>query len=237
MKINCNIIKDLLPSYIDDISSKETTQLVEEHLIECENCKKILDEMKKEIRISSVDEKMAIKTFFKKIYKKRIVAIILSITITLFLVIFVGFVFNKKDFIMQYEEDLISVEEIEKGKFIANVNTINYNTCQLILEENYDGTIDVYVTLFQSFMDKLFAKEDAKSFGCVPKCYKNYIDENVDVNWLWENARGKIVLDTHNNVEIANIYYLDTEEKFTTILTSRETDGVAFEMPTIWSNQ
>ena len=47
MKINCNIIEDLLPLYIDDMVSEDSRQLVEEHLKECAACRKMLDEMKK----------------------------------------------------------------------------------------------------------------------------------------------------------------------------------------------
>lgn len=233
--MNCNIIKDLLPSYIDNICSDETKLLVDEHLSHCENCKDILDNMKEEINVSSIDEKKAIKKFFVKIKKKRFIAIALSILITLFLVIISWVIFNKKDFVLGYYDNLITVEETEQGEIIANVNTINYTTCQLILEENYDGSVDVYITLFQSLTDKIHPSEEFKSVGSIQKCWNNYIDENVDFNWLWENNKGKIVLKTRNNVKIANIYYLETMEKYKTISLSHETVDPAFEMIKIWS--
>ena len=31
-KINCNVIQDILPLYIDDVVSDDTKELVEEHL-------------------------------------------------------------------------------------------------------------------------------------------------------------------------------------------------------------
>ncbi len=234
MNINCNIIKDLLPSYIDNICSEETKQLVEEHLKECEKCKEYLESMKSKISVSGIDEKKAIKIFSKEIKKKRLVAIILSIVITLIFVIVCWIIFGKKDFIMPYEENLITVEEKE-GEFIANVNTLNYNQCQVILEENYDGTVDVFISLYQSLIDKIYAKKEFKSFGYVTKCYKNYIGENVDVNWISEDNSCKMTLNTSNDVKIANIYYLDTREKFDIICHSNETDGVAFDMVKIWT--
>ena len=229
MNINCNIIKDLLPSYIDNICSEETKQLVEEHLKECEKCKEYLESMKSKISVSGIDEKKAIKIFSKEIKKKRLVAIILSIVITLIFVIVCWIIFGKKDFIMPYEENLITVEEKE-GEFIANVNTLNYNQCQVILEENYDGTVDVFISLYQSLIDKIYAKKEFKSFGYVTKCYKNYIGENVDVNWISEDNSCKMTLNTSNDVKIANIY-----EKFDIICHSNETDGVAFDMVKIWT--
>ena len=234
MNINCNIVKDLLPSYIDNISSEETKQLVEEHLKECEKCKEYLESMKSEISVSGVDEKKAIKIFSKEIKKKRLVAIILSIVITLILVIVCWIIFGKKDFIMPYEENLITVEKNE-GEIITNVNTANYNQCQVILKENYDGTVDVYISLYQSLIDKIYGKEEFKSFGYFPKSYKNSTAENVNVNWKSEDNICKMTLNTSNDVKIANIYYLDTREKFDIICHSNETDGVAFDMVKIWT--
>ncbi|BDF33816.1 hypothetical protein CE91St62_18820 [Lachnospiraceae bacterium] len=37
---NCNIIQDLLPLYLDDACSKESRELVEEHLAQCAICRK-----------------------------------------------------------------------------------------------------------------------------------------------------------------------------------------------------
>ena len=39
-KINCNVIQDILPLYIDDVVSDDTKELVEEHLQNCEICHK-----------------------------------------------------------------------------------------------------------------------------------------------------------------------------------------------------
>ncbi len=47
-KIECHIIEDLFPSYLDDICSPETTQQVEEHLQECGACKGRLEQIKQD---------------------------------------------------------------------------------------------------------------------------------------------------------------------------------------------
>ena len=38
MKLNCNVIRDLLPLYADQICSDESRELVKEHLAECGDC-------------------------------------------------------------------------------------------------------------------------------------------------------------------------------------------------------
>lgn len=45
-KTNCNIIKDLLPSYLDELCSTESKQLLEEHFEECTDCKKLYEQTK-----------------------------------------------------------------------------------------------------------------------------------------------------------------------------------------------
>ncbi len=42
MKLNCKVIEDLLPLYLDDICSEESREIVEEHLKECEECRKLI---------------------------------------------------------------------------------------------------------------------------------------------------------------------------------------------------
>ncbi len=46
MKIDCDIIRDLLPLYAEDMLSDKSRQLVAEHLLECENCKTLYAQMK-----------------------------------------------------------------------------------------------------------------------------------------------------------------------------------------------
>lgn len=43
--MNCNIIRDLLPLYIDDCCSQETASEVRNHLESCEDCKAVYAEM------------------------------------------------------------------------------------------------------------------------------------------------------------------------------------------------
>ena len=39
MKYPCNIIKDLLPLYVDNVCSEESKEIMEQHLAECPGCK------------------------------------------------------------------------------------------------------------------------------------------------------------------------------------------------------
>lgn len=65
-KMNCNVIKDLLPSYVDEICSPESRTLVEEHLTECEGCKKLYERTKLEMLHTNISSTKEI-DYFKKI--------------------------------------------------------------------------------------------------------------------------------------------------------------------------
>ena len=52
-KISCNIVQDLLPSYIDDLCSDESREIVEKHIKECEICREMLSSMKEDMGISN----------------------------------------------------------------------------------------------------------------------------------------------------------------------------------------
>ena len=47
--MECAIIKDLLPSFIDGLTSEESNRVVGEHLKECAKCRDYLEEMKAEL--------------------------------------------------------------------------------------------------------------------------------------------------------------------------------------------
>ena len=46
MKMNCNVIRDLLPLYVDHICSDESRELVDGHLTECRDCSMLLQQMR-----------------------------------------------------------------------------------------------------------------------------------------------------------------------------------------------
>ena len=55
-KINCSLIKDLLPLYIDELCSNESTEIIKNHLEVCEECNKEYSQLKKEPILKEVKE-------------------------------------------------------------------------------------------------------------------------------------------------------------------------------------
>lgn len=76
-KIPCEIIQDLLPSYIDELTSDVTNREVEAHMTECEQCRNVFEQMKApDIETTETEEKEI--DFLKKTKKKHRRNLILS---------------------------------------------------------------------------------------------------------------------------------------------------------------
>ena len=84
MKHNCEVVRDLLPLYHDGVCSKKSREMVEEHLTECEACKKELEEIKKEVSVPNASKKDAArawKTLVRNLWLRRIASIVLVVVL------------------------------------------------------------------------------------------------------------------------------------------------------------
>ena len=55
MKMNCDMARDLMPLVIDQVASDASRQAVSEHLAECEECKRLMEDMRKEPAVAAPD--------------------------------------------------------------------------------------------------------------------------------------------------------------------------------------
>jgi len=83
-EFECSIVQDLLPNYIERLTSEDTNQVIEEHLENCETCKKAYHQMITEISGLDKAPKPELK-FIKKVKKTKLFAAIISIILTLIL--------------------------------------------------------------------------------------------------------------------------------------------------------
>ncbi|MCQ2543350.1 MAG: zf-HC2 domain-containing protein [Lachnospiraceae bacterium] len=130
-KYSCDVIKDLIPLYIDGVCSKETGDLLEEHFRECPECKALYDSMKEDIieeivkedkttTISSLEEKRIISKVNDRIEKKNNIVKAVCIGVCVLLAV-VGLLFILP--IRRIPKENISVE-IEKVNDVV-INSSN----------------------------------------------------------------------------------------------------------------
>ncbi|PKM50454.1 MAG: hypothetical protein CVV02_10965 [Firmicutes bacterium HGW-Firmicutes-7] len=100
-ELTCSIVQDLLPNYIEKLTSDDTNIAIEEHLDTCEDCKEAYEQMVDDIdnieKIPVIELK-----FLKKVKRTRLLAAVLCVVLTLVLscLIYVSeykFTINKSD--------------------------------------------------------------------------------------------------------------------------------------------
>lgn len=109
-QVDCDIIRDLLPSYIDNISSKSTNDLVEEHMKDCKGCQTKLKEMNKEVDIKPLYKQEEQIDYLKGYRKNKIMTIIFAIILTIDVI---GVVLLAYQLVVNYVDIFADVNDIE----------------------------------------------------------------------------------------------------------------------------
>lgn len=117
-KTECEIVQDLLISYADDVLNQSSKKMVEMHLIECEKCRKKLQEIEGDLHKSEETQKAQI-DYLKKLRRRSKLKAILG-TILILFVIFASW-YLQKFFIInricgkiekQFESENFYIEEV-----------------------------------------------------------------------------------------------------------------------------
>ena len=57
MKITCDIVRDLMPLYVDDVCSDDSRKLIEDHINHCSKCQNELAAMKEPIECPPLSDR------------------------------------------------------------------------------------------------------------------------------------------------------------------------------------
>ncbi len=80
----CNVVQDLLPNYIEKLTSEDTNFAIEEHLATCEACSNEYEQMTKDI-VSPAKVPMIELRFLKKVRRTKKIAAAICVVLTLVL--------------------------------------------------------------------------------------------------------------------------------------------------------
>ena len=114
MKVSCDIIKDVLPLYAEDMVSNATRDMVDEHLCECDDCTKELGALKKAQAVPVEIETGSLKRVGDAIRRRKILTVAAAI-MTLLAMVVTGFVFMLTPYAMTAEEAIEGAELREDG--------------------------------------------------------------------------------------------------------------------------
>lgn len=130
MKITCDIVRDLMPLYVDDVCSDDSRKLIEDHINHCSKCQNELAAMKEPIECPPLSEVGDSKTPFFKIRKKVRIKMIAAIISTAFLVIIAMFAIQEvgvlHDFFYPMDIAFINNHDGPNEWFQINIGDSNY---------------------------------------------------------------------------------------------------------------
>ncbi len=214
MNNKCDIIKDLLPLYAENMCSDDSRQAVAEHIAECESCRNELKKINTDVAIQADSDVSMFKRIKKRARIEKVVISIVSIVFVLSALWFAQFFLINTDCTMSYEKynmaENVKVEVDEDGLLwlctdneastydyyyptFADVNGIK------MTENGYDKTKkeSFNVTFHHRKVNELAMiqmpgqKKRTPLFNINEKEYKfvKYYDENTDTEYvLWERG-------------------------------------------------
>ena len=145
MKITCNVIKDLLPLYHDKICSEDSRKIVEEHLVECDNCRKELAYMSGDFTYdANLNEEKLRNNLSKSVKKLKFTNILLGFLVSLCLIGIIAITLNLAF--------VFFIPSIDKCKYQYNLESGFYEVgthvpagkYRVQLEEGSDTNFEVY---------------------------------------------------------------------------------------------
>lgn len=192
---NCKIVEDLLPNYIDNLTSKETNEFIEAHLESCENCKKKLESMKSEIKLDAPKRDGREVKFAKKINKRLKILRFIVIVIIIAIITFIALTLRKASIISDLSEKGTANEAVSNYK----KTTVTYDSKRDVLDrsESYILGNKIYVKLTTINNDSI----------SVHKIYYN-LDDGTANAYIEENGNKRAILNTEVTVtvNIPNIF-------------------------------
>lgn len=80
-KLDCCVVRDLLPAYIEELTEEETSARVREHLEDCGECRALERDMRAQVPVEKVPSRAL--NFLRRVKRTRLIAAGLSLALTL----------------------------------------------------------------------------------------------------------------------------------------------------------
>lgn len=149
MKISCNIIRDLLPLYAEDLASDDTRAMVEEHLCDCEECTSVLNTMKMGTPVPMETAPESLNKVKRIIRRKRILSVMAAL-LTLITLASLVFTFLFTPFQLTKEQALDDFYVREDGAIVIDYSPYVTGRSQSGRNENW--FINQYSTRFDMIL-------------------------------------------------------------------------------------
>lgn len=142
MSNKCNLIRDILPLYVEDMVSTDTREFVSEHLEQCEECRAELEHMRKPADFIPDADIVPLKRIKKELFIKRLqIVFFTAILVCAIVTVVFGILTSPKFF--PYSDNLLNVIVSPNGNIIITFDDkVTGYSC--IKEFNDETRTEVY---------------------------------------------------------------------------------------------
>ena len=147
-KVTCDVIKDLMPLYVDDVLSNDSQKLVEEHIAECDKCRELYKKIKEDIPCLSDKtnhDKEVIQKIRSSIRRNKTKAVCIAV----FLVTVIATIVLLGTIDAMKQEIVIGnfTEDTEVSADVLKFHKKEIELKELIMSQDEDNITDVSVNL------------------------------------------------------------------------------------------
>ena len=121
----CKLIQDLLPNYIEKLTSSESNKIIEEHLKECKECQKNHEKMKVDFENKHENNDVEV-NYAKKVKANLKILNFILIVIVIAVLVFLGNVVRKYNIFMKMKSFEEEVKKYSNFKMIISSTSTNY---------------------------------------------------------------------------------------------------------------
>ena len=168
MRNECNIVRDILPLYAENMVSDDTAAFVKEHLDGCPACRAELEKMREPVQPGPDIDAAPLKQLKRTLRKKKIETILCTAAIVLALVLS-GIAFLTTPEYFDYSPELLNVTEGADGEATIHFNyeITNYRL-QKVDDPEEQGTV-YHLEAWTSAWDRMFDKPGARDISVKPE--------------------------------------------------------------------
>lgn len=157
-KINCEVIEDILPIYVENMASPSTRELVEEHLADCEACRQKEAKMHGDVQLpedTGAGAKLLNK-LSRQIFKKKVTAVVVTV-LSMLLLCVLCMVHLNSPISIAYEEIAASIEigKNETGRLEINIADNRGGQAKVEDSIDEDGVRTIFIHLYITRLKQL----------------------------------------------------------------------------------
>lgn len=218
MSKNCDIVKDLLPLYADEVCSEESRKLVAEHIAQCSECRSMLEKMGKSIAVDADNDIKVMKRIKKRIRTEKIVVGLVLLTAFITVGVFLSFIGLNTMCPMDINE--ISIGEELKAE-------VDENGDLWLKMKNYSATED--------YIMPTLSDNNGRHFG-VDKDFDKSAKEGMGLTLMHRKIDSLACFNSYDSVErmvkfinvdednIDYVFYYDSKSNKEYVLWERESN-------------